>query len=268
MPTQVRAYVRATDVEEALRMLQEPDTAAWLASPRMPDPPVAIAPVLVDVQAISLSAIRVMGDSLIIGGQATLEAVATHPVILGLADGLLAEAARLAAHRGLRNLATVEGTLRNEEGPPELLLALSALGAMLHLQTATGRQETEVYGFLPPRSLLEAVVLPLKKRRGALARVARTPLDQAIVAAVAVGDSSHVAVAVSAEAGTMNMTETTLNNASPARFNALIDSMVETVTEDAMPQGDYRGSVEYRSAMVEVLSRRALTEVLMEGSRA
>jgi len=269
MPTKVRAYMRATDLAEAVRLLQQPDTAAWIPAPRMPEAPPA--PILVDLQALNLARITVEGDTVHIGGQTTLEMLATHPVVQGIADGILAQAARLAAHRGLRNLATVEGALRSDDGPPELLLAFAALNATATLATTSGTETCEVFALEGDRALVVDVAVPLSHGcRGSMARVARTPLDQAIVAAVAVANAQNACVAVSAEAGTLNMASTSLHNMqdSPAALASLIDSLAETVTEGADPVGDYRGSATYRLAMAETLARRALTEALQEVFRS
>ncbi len=269
MSTRIREYLLASELPEAVRLLQQPETAAWLPAPRMPAAPAAS--VLVDLQRLNLAHVRAEEDGLHIGGQATLEAVATHPAAHALAGGILAHAARLAAHRGLRNLATLQGALSDPDGPPEILLALAALGATARVATAAGEQSAEVYLEQPMGSILvEVVVPPAGALRGALQRVARTPLDQAIVAAVAVADAEGVAVAVSPEAGAFAMLGTTLAGASleAGDVAALIDSLLLSLADDVAPSGDYRGSAAYRSAMVQLLARRALTAVLAEGSAA
>ncbi|MGL4648810.1 MAG: FAD binding domain-containing protein, partial [Caldilineaceae bacterium] len=209
MPTHVREYVVATDLADAVRLLQQPDTAAWVASPRMPETPAA--PVLVDLQRLNLDAVERLGKALRLGGQATLEAVATNALAAEMAGGILAQAAHLSAHRGLRNLATVQGALLDADGPPELLLALAALGASALVATASGEVVAEIYSPLPEGGLVLDINVPINHSAfGALARVARTPMDQAIVAAVAVADAENVTVAVSVEAGALNMMSTPL----------------------------------------------------------
>jgi CO/xanthine dehydrogenase FAD-binding subunit len=269
MTTHVREYVVATDLADAVRLLQQPDTAPWVASPRMPE--VSPAPVLVDLQRLNLDRVERLGKALRLGGQAPLEAVATDALAAGLANGVLAEAARLAAHRGLRNLATVQGALSDSDGPPELLLALAALGASALVYSAAGEVVAEVYSQLPDGALLLEINVPLNPAAvGALARVARTPLDQAIVAAVAVADAENVTVAVSSEAGAFNMMSTPLAGVALDEVNraTLADSLAQMLADDVSPVGDYRGSAAYRTAMVQQLARRVLTQVLQEVARA
>jgi CO/xanthine dehydrogenase FAD-binding subunit len=43
---------------------------------------------------------------------------------------------------------------------------------------------------------------------------------------------------------------------------AAIEAVASAVAEEVEPQGDYLGSVEYRTAMASVLTRRALNECL------
>lgn len=263
--THVREYVFAADLAEAVRLLQQPGTAAWVPSPRMPETPPA--PVLVDLQRLNLATVERVGKTLRIGGQAPLEALATDPTAAGLANGILTQAARLAAHRGLRNLATMQGALTDPDGPPELLLVLAALGASALVYSSVGEVVAELYSPLPDGGLILDINLPLNAgARGALARVARTPLDQAIVAAVAVADDANVTVTVAAEAGAFNMVSTPLAGVAldPINRASLIDSLAQMVADDVSPASDYRGSAEYRRTMVQVLARRALNDVLPE----
>ena len=45
----------------------------------------------------------------------------------------------------------------------------------------------------------------------------------------------------------------------------IIADLVAAVVARTAPQGDYRGSAEYRRAMAEVLARRALTQAFSNG---
>ena len=88
-----------------------------------------------------------------------------------LANGIVAQAAALAAHFGLRNLATVAGAIdgatADPAGPPEVLLALLALGATA---TVLGNDKTALplADYRPSaQTLLAEIVIAGAARRGA-----------------------------------------------------------------------------------------------------
>ncbi len=271
MPANIREFHRASTAAQALDLLQrsETPTAALVAAPRMPDDPFARVEAVIDLQPLPLETIRSSGDVIRVGALATLQAVATAAPLAAVADGILSQAAQLAAHFGLRNLATVAGAIAgamgDPPGPPEVLLALLALDA----QVATlGAAESlsPLTNYRPsPSSLLAEVVIPASIAwRGVLARVARSPLDQAIVAAVATVAPATARVAVA--------------GASPAPFVVAVNRsiagaefvahLVDAVVAQVAPASDYRGSAAYRRAMAEVLAHRALTQALSNEASA
>ena len=93
---------------------------------------------------------------------------------------------------------------------------------------------------------------PAETAKGGLARVARTPTDQPIVAAAALvdGDSRRLAMG-----GVL---------ASPLLLRlsgaAELESALDTALHGVPLLSDWQGSSEYRREMAVVLSRRALAE--------
>ena len=271
MPTQIREFHRAPTAARALELLQRTDTptAALVVGPRLPDAPFAHADAVVDLQALALNTIVRDGATLRIGALAPLQALVESTLLATLADGIVAHAAALAAHFGLRNLATVAGAIdgaaADPSGPPEVLLALLALGATA---TMLGKDKAArpLADYRPSAQTLldEIVIAGAAPWRGALARVARSPLDQAIVAAAAAVSPTTARVAVAGAAAEPIVAEASIGP-DPAQTVA---QLVAAVVARTAPQGDYRGSAEYRRAMAEVLARRALTQAFSNGVRA
>ena len=274
MPTNIREFHRAPTSARVLELLQRTETPSTvlMIGPRLPDLPFAQMEAAVDLQAIGMNTIAVEGAAIRIGALATLQSVVESAPLATVADGIVAHAAALAAHFGLRNLATVAGAIDgatdDPPGPPEVLLALLALGATA---TVLGQPETTLaladYQPTAQTLLSEIMIDQATPWHGALARVARSPLDQAIVTAVAAVSAATARVAVAGASATPIVVE-----AIPAINTAqTVADLVAAVAARTAPTGDYRGSVAYRQVMAEVLARRALTQAfasLSDGGRA
>lgn len=248
----LREYHRPTDPESAGSLLRRKHTITRpiFLGPR----PVALYKqeweAAVDLSGLGLIFIKPdPDDGIRIGALTPLQDVVTAQDLQDYACGLLPCGARLAAHLGLRNAANLAGVLSTVDGAPEIRVALMVLAA----QTIyTDGFITEIH--LPAQTLLTS-----------LQRVARTPMDEAIVA-VAVGlkrEDNVVARARIAVSGIGPI---------PVRLKAaegilasqtLTPTLIDTVSAAAMTAADpaysdYRGSAEYRREMAGVLTRRAV----------
>lgn len=268
MPAHIHEYQRAPTVEQALTLLEREtiETAPLTPRPRVPDDGFPSAAAVVDLQALPWDYISREPATLRIGGNTRLQTLVENAAVRNVADGVIAEAAALAAPRTLRNLATLAGALDGvADGPPELMLALLALGARATVQGVTP-SSIALRDFKPsPKILLTEVAIDVSDdASAALARVARTKLDQAIVAVVGAVCPMTARVAVAGASELPFVVETSVD-AAPA---AVIDRLVAAVTGQAAPVGDYRGSVDYRRQMAEVLAHRALTAAFAKGASA
>lgn len=267
-------YHRPKDWTSAFETLRRPEVNAQplQIGPR----PEAIsdwkADAVVDLSQLDLSYIKSEGGKVHIGALTPLQELAESELLQGIAGGVLAEAAHLSAPLGIRNLAVLGGALTSKAGPPEVMLALLALDAVVVIRTGGERSsEKPLTDFLAAGAqlnrgevLIEAHFPSGNARGGGLARVARTPRDEAIVAAVAV---------IQAEGGRVKQARLAVApfSAQRQRFEAAekllegqtftpeqLEKAAAAVKEQANPIADYRGSVEYRREMAAVLARRAL----------
>src|SRR5665648_83693 len=150
----------------------------------------------VDLEKLQSSYIQIKDDGRVhIGALTTLQDIYLSELVKTIAGGVLTEAAYLSATLGLRNLATIAGTISNPENPPDLPLVLMAMDAVVIVQQAQDqiRQVTlqdwmkDCGNALQTGEVILEVSFPdLSLATGALARVSRTPRDKAIVAAAAV----------------------------------------------------------------------------------
>ena len=232
---------------------------------------------LIDLSLLGLETIQKDDDGRThIGSLATLQELIENPSLNEGVWGILSQAAGLAATPGIRNLSGLWGVLQARSGSPEVILALLVLEAQVVLLSVGDKQRTltlpEFYEenriSLPKGELvLEVCLLPVGNGwGGALARVARTPRDEAIVAAAAI---------VEVKDGKANRVKLALAGANPVpmRIPAVEDMLngkvfdaqnlqaaTKIVEEQADPPGDFRGSSEYRRSMAGLVVRRALNE--------
>ncbi len=178
-----------------------------------------------------------------------LQDIVTSEDLQRYAGGLLPRAARMAAHLGIRNAANLGGVLTTTRGAPELRLALMVLGA-----------ET-----ISEDGFITEVRLPAQNTLTSLQRVARTPMDEAIVA-VTVGLQRKDNVVAQARIAVSGISHTPLRIESSEAILAsqtlttdLIDAVAAAAMRASDPDySDYRGSAAYRSQMAAVLTRRAV----------
>ncbi len=238
-------YRRPTTIEEALEMLAEPGSVI-LAGGTTAVPEIASRgatdhpELLIDLQDLGLDRIERDDRVLRLGATATLQDIVVAPEV----PALLADLARREAPRTIRNMATVGGLIASAPPTSELLAGLLVCGARLRIGSGDGASEIHIEDALGSgvRGLITEIVLGCN---GAMAhdRVARTPADSPIVAAVARRrDDGGVRLAICGVAAVPVLVE-------PAAVAAL------------EPPGDFRGSSEYRRTLAVTLSERVLARV-------
>lgn len=269
----LREYHRPADWTAALDWLQRSDArvAPLLLGPRIPADRFNALDVAVDLSPLDLAFIHEVADGRLEVGALTLlqDLVEAEPV-RRCAAGLLAEAARLSAHPGLRQLATVAGAIRYREGPPEVLLALLALDAAVVLRGASGEREIRLHdlvaqGPAPQAEFPAAVRISCSAGDGsAILRVARTPRDEAIVAAAAVvrvegGVCQDVRLAVAGAGVTPQRAPAAEARLQGQALTPEAAGAAAALAVAGLPfVSDFKASADYRRATAEVLARRAL----------
>lgn len=194
---------------------------------------------VVDLAGLGLNRIAQRGEILHIGATATLSAVCEHPVAGELAGGILRRTAQFEGPVNLRNAATVGGVIAAAEMDSEFYAALLALDASVVVSDGETETVAPLADFRLPTShhLITAVTLPIRELRAGHARIARTPSDRCIVAAVAVLGDGVARVAL------CGVGERPVPAGGPLT-----------------PPDNWKGSAEYRWEMAGVVQQRALAE--------
>lgn len=212
----------------------------------------AEAGTVLDLSKLQLDEIKIESNIVHIGGQAVLQDLIESPHLQKIANGILPQACSFAAHLGLRHVSTLGGVILSTEGAAEIRLVLMALDAsVVVLNTAINTLSLSEYRPRNGDVVLEVLINRWDENyHGALTRVARTPLDEAIVAVAALINPEGQRVAVS------GVGEEPLFVSANATLT--VEEVAEKVMAEARPVADYRGSAEYRRAMAGVLTKRAL----------
>ncbi len=201
---------------------------------------------VVDLQALGLDAIHVVGDRVHLGATARLQAVVDDARL----PTVVREAARLAQPSTLRSLATVGGSIATASGDSLLLAALLAHDAIVRLASDRLGERTVSLDALMGQGrgndeLIVDVVVQLGGE-GAIAVTGRTPRDTPIVGVVGRrADAPHGAGVTVALCGV---------GVRPVLVPPEGIAAVPTVD-------DHRATANYRRHLAEVLTARVLEDL-------
>ncbi|MEJ2748624.1 MAG: FAD binding domain-containing protein [Anaerolineae bacterium] len=251
MPKRPTHYYRPENLDDALRLLAQPDTLPLAGGTKLLAGDVDSA--VVDLQAVGLNQIDWADGVLHVGATATLAELAA--ALAEQKDGpadLLQQAIHHAGPNTYRNAATLGGTIASRLPDSELLAALLVLDAAIHF--ANG-QEMSLVDYLAaaerPSTLITTITIPWAAGQGRSERVARTPADYPIVSVTLwqpVGGSARLAATGLGERP-FRLTE------AEAKLNDIEAAAAAAKAANQHP-GDFRGDAAYRAEMAAVLMRR------------
>ncbi|WP_116999537.1 FAD binding domain-containing protein [Desertimonas flava] len=264
-------YVRAGSAEEAISLIGEHgDEAKFLAGGHSLLPlmklRLAQPTVLVDIGRLTdLSYIRDAGDHIAIGALTRHRDVETSE-LLGQYAPLLKHAASHVGDPQVRHRGTIGGSVAHADPASDLPATTLALGATYVAQGPNGAREIAAADFyesflqsaLAPDELLTEIRIP--KREGAgwsFQKFNRRAQDWAIVGVAAWRQNGDSGVAL-VNMGSTPILATSVSAALAG--GASIEEAAEQAAAEADPQADLNASVEYRTHLAKVLTRRALAE--------
>jgi CO/xanthine dehydrogenase FAD-binding subunit len=190
--------------------------------------------------------------------QAVLDSPACPPLFRRTLSGVLSWQ--------MRNETPVSRVLASPRIAPQWVAALLALGTKVTVEGAA-----EEMPLAEARSDdVKALHVRAEKLRWGEARVARTPADEPIAAAVAAVRIEEGIVQEARVALTGVWPEPVRLAESPAQLVGgpldaeSIQAVAQAVEQEVTPAGDYLGGEAYRRAMAGVLTRRVLAQCLQE----
>ncbi len=239
----IKEYYRPERIEEALQLLtiENKRTKLLAGGTNLGSSEFAGIDAVVDMQSLGLDQVKISPDRLELGAMVRLKELTENTEI----PDLLRNMARRDGPNTLLNIGTIGGLIVGADWESELYAALLVHAASVTLMNAGGNQQIPLQD-LSRDAVNEAVVISVSlDPRGATAsaRVARTPADSPIVAAV--GRKN--------EAGQFQLAFCGIGE------RPLLANLGELA--GLTPPADFRGSSTYRREMAITLGKRVLDQL-------
>ena len=256
-----QTYVRAKSLEEAYTLNQKRNAGVlggmlWL---KMASNTVGTA---IDLCELGLDTIEEDETGFTLGAMATLRMLEQHPGLAAYTQNAAAKAVQDIVGVQFRNMATVGGSVWGRFGFSDVLTLLLAADARVNLYKA-GTLPIETFAVMPyDRDLLISVTVP-KYRDAAFAykamRIQRTDLPVLNCALARLDGEYRLAVGARPGKAVLLRDENGLlaDGITPESAAAFAAYAAQNVPTGA----NARGSAEYRTHLVEVLTRRCALEL-------
>lgn len=257
----IQTYVRAKSLEEAYTLNQKRNARVlggmlWL---KMASNTVGTA---IDLCELGLDTIEEDETGFTLGAMATLRMLEQHPGLAAYTQNAAATAVQDIVGVQFRNMATVGGSVWGRFGFSDVLTLLLAADARVNLYKA-GTLPIETFAVMPyDRDLLVSVTVP-KYRDAAFAykamRIQRTDLPVLNCALARLDGEYRLAVGARPGKAMLLRDENGLlaDGITPESAAAFAAYAAQNVPTGA----NARGSAEYRTHLVEVLTRRCALEL-------
>ena len=278
MYTSEFAYKKASSVAEALSLMAQHPDAKVLAGGHSLIPTMklrlASPSALIDISKIpALKAIRMEGDTLVIGAAATYHEVESNAQVKAAAP-MLPEAIHLIGDPMVRARGTIGGSLAHSDPAADLPAVMVALGAKMKVQGQNGWRLVEADDFFKGMfetavgegELLTEIHVPANAGKQAYAKFPHPASRYAVVGvAVVVGSGGVRAAVTGAGAHAMRLSKLEANLAGKEMTAANIAAATENIISADGLNHDLVASAEYRAHLVGVMAKRALMSVAFGG---
>ncbi len=213
----------------------------------------------VDLSACNLSYIKETGAEVCLGAMATLRDLELNPSLRQLGCGVASQAVRHIIGVQFRQSVTVGGSVFGRFGFSDLLPALLALEASVHLYKGGVMPLAQFMEQPPQKDILTQVAIPQQNCRASYQQM-RTSCSDFPLLNVAVAEMDGVwKIAVGARPGRAALA---LQAASCLDYGHGPEEAARLAAEELSFGGNNRASEAYRRQLCEALTLRAVKEVL------
>ena len=258
----IREYKRAESLEEAWQLNQKKPNRIlggmiWL---KMETINVGTA---IDLSGLGLDTIEETEDSFSIGAMVTLRQLEQHPGLAAYTHGAMRETVRHIVGVQLRNLATVGGSIYSRFGFSDVLTMFLGMDTWVELYDAGRIPLTEFVNMKKDNDILVNIIVRKEPLLTCYLsqRNIKTDFPVLTCAASVIGNEARTVIgARPARAMIVEDKKQILKNfrnMTKKQKEEAIEAFAEYAAENVPTAGNMRGSKEYRTLLVKVLTRRA-----------
>ena len=253
----IQNYVRAGSLEEAWQLNQKRNNrilggGMWL---RLSGGNIHTA---IDLCDLHLDQVEETEDAFLIGAMTSLRALEMHEALNAATCGAIRDAVRDIVGVQFRNMATVGGSIWGRYGFSDVLTVLLALDCDVELYKGGVVPLAQFAGMKKDNDILVRLIVRKTPRRAAYASVRNQRTDFPVLAlcAAQVGGEIRVSVGARPAKAVLVRDETGLLSGGITQESA--KAYAAHVSGQVKTDSNVRGSREYRSRLVRVLTERCL----------
>lgn len=259
-------YLQAKTKEEAFEAIKNGATiiggGAWVKLLKKSNDTV------VGLELLDLEGITQSESTISIGAMTTLGEIEQSHIIRSLGSGILASACHHIMGVGLRNIATIGGSVAGKFGFSDLLPALLVLDAQVNLYHG-GQIPIDTYlSGKYQKDLLVSIDLPNKPSKGYIKSFKKTSTDFPLLV-VAINYGEKVRISIGSRPGIAQLAGDAMAyiNGESEITKEVIQQTAKLVGQTMIFGTNVRSSADYREDLAVTTIRRGLEEVI-NGSKA
>ena len=260
----IRDYYKANSLEDAYRVLLEDDLniiiagGAWL---KQNNKQVNKA---IDITMIGLNEITATDTTIEIGAMASLRQIETSDLVKQQCNGILSEAINHIMGVGIRNIATLGGSVMGKYAFSDLFTPLLVMDASLIFYKKGKMSITEFLNTKRmEKDILLKILIPKGNSKGYFHKVQKTRLDFAVIN-VAISKNKVFDIAIGARPSIAARPTKAIEFINSKRYitEAIIKETTEIAIEELKFSTNSKSSSEYRTLVAATYLKRGLKEVM------
>ena len=262
----IKSYVKAESLQQAYELNQKKTAVilggmVWL---KMGNRRVSTA---IDLSGLDLCGIQEDPEGFVIGCMTPLHDLEVHPGLLHYTGGAIKECLRHIVGVQFRNCATVGGSIWGRYGFSDVLTLFLAMDTWVELYKGGRIPLSEFVSMEKDRDILLRLIIRKKKTKICYLSQRNTKTDFPVLTCCASKAGENVRTVIGARPGKAMVLQDPegilkgLCAMDPEKRKDAIHSYSAWTAQNVPVESNMRGSKEYRTHLVQVLTRRAWTDI-------